>query len=192
MKRETVRGSGPQGMLAALAANRISFLFDFNGPSLIFDTACSSSFAALTYALKDLQAGTIDQAIVGGANLIFEPYETLEFLKYNMMALDGRCKVFCANRDGYVRSEAIVSMLLQKRSDARRIYMKILGAKTNTDGFSPRGLGTPRCDIQLRLIQEVYNDLNITPEDIAYFEIHGTGKFTNNVYISVSATENNI
>lgn len=181
MKREAIIGTGPQGILAALAANRISFLFDFHGPSLIFDTACSSSFAALVYAFQDLRAGVIDQAIVGGANLIFEPYETLEFHRYNMMAPDGRCKVFCSNRDGYVRSEAIVSMFLQKRKDARRIYLKILGAKTNTDGFSPRGMGSPRCEIQLKLVKEIYEELNINPDDTCYFEIHGTGK--NIIYV---------
>lgn len=176
MKREAINGSGPHGILAALAANRISFLFNFHGPSLIFDTACSSSFAALVYAFQDLQSGVIDQAIVGGANLIFEPYETLEFHRYNMMARDGRCKVFGTNRDGYVRSEAIVSMFLQRRQHARRIYMKILGARTNSDGFSPRGLGTPRCEIQLKLVKETYDELKISPDDTCYFEIHGTGE----------------
>lgn len=177
MQSEMGHGGGPQGILGALAANRISFMFDFHGPSLVFDTACSSSFAALVSAIQDLESGRIDNAIVGGVNLLFDPKITLEFQRYNMLAPDGKCKVFSLDRHGYVRSEAIISMLLQKRRHARRIYMKVLGGKMNSDGFSPLGMGCPRADIQLKLIKELYQELNIKPDDISYFEIHGTGEY---------------
>lgn len=176
MPREMICGSGPQGLLACMAANRISFQFDFRGPSLIFDTACSASFAAYAYALQDLQAGRIDNAIVGGANFLLEPYISLVFVKYNMMAKDGKCKVFSNDRDGYVRSEAVVSMFLQRQEAARKIYLRTLGSKVSSDGFSSLGMGNPKADSQFQLIKNLYDDIGITPDEICYFETHGTGR----------------
>jgi acyl transferase domain-containing protein len=38
-------------------ANRVSFVFDFKGPSMVIDTACSSSMVALDVAITDLRLG---------------------------------------------------------------------------------------------------------------------------------------
>ena len=38
-------------------ANRISFVFDFKGPSMTIDTACSSSMVALDTAVTDMRLG---------------------------------------------------------------------------------------------------------------------------------------
>ncbi|CAG2121684.1 unnamed protein product, partial [Medioppia subpectinata] len=41
----------------SIYASRISFVFDFKGPSLIVDTACSASMTATTLAMNDLRLG---------------------------------------------------------------------------------------------------------------------------------------
>lgn len=45
------------GAAKCMYANRLSFLFDFKGPSIVIDTACSSSMVALDLALTDLRLG---------------------------------------------------------------------------------------------------------------------------------------
>jgi fatty acid synthase len=40
-------------------ANRISFVFDFKGPSMVIDTACSSSMVAFDVAISDLRLGNV-------------------------------------------------------------------------------------------------------------------------------------
>lgn len=40
--------------------------------------------------------------------------------------MDGACKCFDANALGYVRSEAVCVMLLQRAKNSRRIYAKVL------------------------------------------------------------------
>ena len=61
------------GSAASIAADRISHHFDFRGPSLTIDTACSSSMVAVHLACKSLWDGECDLAVAGGVNLILVP-----------------------------------------------------------------------------------------------------------------------
>jgi acyl transferase domain-containing protein len=47
------------GGAKTMYANRISFVFDFKGPSMVIDTACSSSMVALDVAISDLRLGNV-------------------------------------------------------------------------------------------------------------------------------------
>src|SRR6185436_300854 len=57
----------------SIAANRISYQFDFKGPSISIDTACSSSLAATKLAFDSLQKNECGMAIAGGVNMILNP-----------------------------------------------------------------------------------------------------------------------
>lgn len=65
-----------------MLANRISFALALHGPSLAIDTACSSSMYALDYAYKSIISGECDAALVGGTNLLLQPYLTLQFARF--------------------------------------------------------------------------------------------------------------
>lgn len=56
-----------------MLADRISYFFDLRGPSMTIDKACSSTLVALNEACSALRMGEIDQALVGGVNLILDP-----------------------------------------------------------------------------------------------------------------------
>ncbi len=55
-------------------ANRISYSFDWHGPSVAIDTACSSSLTALHLACQSIRNDDCFMAVVGGVNLIVHPY----------------------------------------------------------------------------------------------------------------------
>lgn len=156
-------------------ANRISFTFDFTGPSYCVDTACSSSLYAFHQAVTAIRAGECDGAIVAGMNLLLKPTNSLQFYRLNMMSQDGKCKTFDENANGYVRAEAVAAVYLQKASDARRMYATVVHSKTNTDGSKSQGITYPNGNMQKQLLQEVYSEAGVNPADVVYVEAHGTG-----------------
>jgi acyl transferase domain-containing protein len=62
-------------------ANRISYVFGLEGPSMRVDSACSSTAYAINYAFDSINNGTCDAALVGGSNLIMSFLTTCEFYK---------------------------------------------------------------------------------------------------------------
>uniref|UniRef100_A0A6P7G8W5 Fatty acid synthase n=1 Tax=Diabrotica virgifera virgifera TaxID=50390 RepID=A0A6P7G8W5_DIAVI len=172
---EQVNGYGLTGCCRAMFPNRISYTFDFSGPSYAIDTACSSSLFAFQQAVTAIKTGQCDSAIVGGVNLLLKPTSSLQFHRLSMLSPQGMCKAFDASGNGYVRSEAAVVVFLQKSSVARRVYATVLGAKTNTDGNKEQGITFPSGNMQNKLIREVYDEIGIKPHEVSYVEAHGTG-----------------
>ena len=72
------------GCAAALMSNRLSYYFDFRGPSFTIDTACSSSLSALHLACQSLKNGETTSAIVGGCHLNILPdyFITMSMSRY--------------------------------------------------------------------------------------------------------------
>ncbi|KOC60060.1 Fatty acid synthase [Habropoda laboriosa] len=172
---ESVNGYGLTGCCRAMFPNRISYTFDFSGPSYAVDTACSSSLYAMHQAIAAMRNGECNAAIVGGCNLLLKPTSSLQFHRLSMLSPDGACRAFDANGKGYVRSEAVSVMYLQKAKDARRVYATIIHSKTNTDGNKVQGITFPSGDMQNRLMREVYAEAGVNPADVVYVEAHGTG-----------------
>ncbi|CAD6999349.1 unnamed protein product [Ceratitis capitata] len=172
---DRVNGYGLTGCARAMFANRISYTFDLKGPSFAVDTACSSSLYALSQAFSDMRAGRCDAAFVCGSNLILKPEMSLQFRRLNMLSDSGMCKAFDETGAGYVRSDGVVVLLLQRVSAAKRVYASILNARTNTDGFKENGITYPDGRMQNRLIRETYEEINLDPNEVVYVEAHGTG-----------------
>eukprot|EP00493_Phyllostaurus_siculus_P022511 UN22844 len=78
----------------SMAANKISYHYDFRGPSCSYSTACSSSLVAFNEAYNCLKSGEIDYAIVAGASLHLRPTVSKSFAQYNMLSPTGTCHVF--------------------------------------------------------------------------------------------------
>jgi len=166
------------GHALSLAANRLSYALDLRGPSLAVDTACSSSLYALHLAHRDLRAGLIDVAIVGGVNLIVTPHSTEALLRAGMLASDGLCKTFDSRADGYGRAEGCGVVVLQRAGSTARsklpLYAILRGSAVNQDGRS-NGLSAPNLQAQTALLQVALSDAGVQAADIDLIECHGTG-----------------
>jgi acyl transferase domain-containing protein/acyl carrier protein len=166
------------GNALSIAANRISYLFDFRGPSLAIDTACSSSLVAVHLACNSLRNRESTLAVAGGVNLILSPAITINFTKAGVMASDGRCKTFDANANGYVRSEGaglvVLKALSRAIADGDFVYAVIAGSAVNQDGRS-NGLMAPNPLAQEAVLRDAYRNAKVSPGDVQYVEAHGTG-----------------
>jgi acyl transferase domain-containing protein/acyl-CoA synthetase (AMP-forming)/AMP-acid ligase II/acyl carrier protein len=166
------------GNALSIAANRLSYVFNWRGPSLAVDTACSSSLVSVHLACQSLQNGECQQALAGGVNLILSPELTITFSQAQMMAADGRCKTFDAEADGYVRAEGCGLVLLKRLRDAQRdgdnILAIIKGSAMNQDGRS-NGLTAPNGLAQQAVIRQALANAGVKASQISYVETHGTG-----------------
>ncbi|MGA2189104.1 MAG: type I polyketide synthase [Steroidobacteraceae bacterium] len=166
------------GSAGSIAANRLSYLFDLRGPSMVIDTACSSALVAFHQACQSIRSGETDAALVGGISLHLHPYGFVGFSKASMLSRQGRCSVFDAHADGYVRAEGggvlILKPLTQALADGNRILAVVAATGVNSDGRKS-GLTVPSHLAQAALLREVYGRAGISPADIDYYEAHGTG-----------------
>ncbi|MDD4915447.1 MAG: type I polyketide synthase [Methylococcales bacterium] len=166
------------GNTTSIAANRISYVFDLHGPSMAIDTACSSSLVAFHQACRAIQSGECRQALTGGVSLHSHPNGFISFSKATMLSRQGRCRVFDASADGYVRSEGGGIFLLkdydQAVTDGDNILAVVANTAVNTDGRKS-GLTVPNPLAQAELLESVYRQAGIDPASIDYLEAHGTG-----------------
>ncbi|XP_076294049.1 fatty acid synthase-like isoform X1 [Lasioglossum baleicum] len=174
-EKTQANGLGMTGCAKSMLANRISYFFGLHGPSYTIDTACSSSLVALDLAYRLIQTGVCDQMIVGGSNLCLHPNVSLQFAQLGVLSTDCRCKTFDAKANGYVRSEAISVIFLQKAKVAKRIYATVVYTKSNCDGYKERGITFPASAIQQMLLEDFYRECKVPPSILSYLEAHGTG-----------------
>ncbi len=166
------------GTALSVVSNRLSYVFDLQGPSMTIDTACSSSLVALHQAVEALRNGRIDTAIVGGVNIIDSPSSFIAFSQASMLSPTGLCQAFSAKADGFVRAEGAGILVLRhaKRADVSRspIHGYILATEVNSDGRTS-GISLPSLEGQQALLSKIYGAADIDPARLAFVEAHGTG-----------------
>ena len=165
--------------LRAMASGRISYALDLRGPSIVLDTACSSSLVAVHMARQSLLTGESDLAVVGGANMVLSPRDSIAYSQADMLSPEGRCAFGDADAGGFVRSDGVGVVLLKRLADARRdgdpILAVLTGSAVNNDGRSSGLLVKPSVPGQAEMLREACRSSGITPADLSYVEAHGTG-----------------
>ncbi|KAF2747789.1 ketoacyl-synt-domain-containing protein [Sporormia fimetaria CBS 119925] len=170
------------GTSRAMASNRISFTFDFRGPSMTIDTACSSSMMAVHLAVAALRRGDCQVAFACGSNLMLVPGDFVLMTKMNMVSPDGRSKMWDRSADGYGRGEGVAVICLKPRDAAVRdgdhIEAIIRETATNQDGRT-KAITLPSAEAQASLIRKTYRNAGLNLAQATsrpqYFEAHGTG-----------------
>ncbi|MCY1047775.1 SDR family NAD(P)-dependent oxidoreductase [Corallococcus sp. bb12-1] len=176
---ETLKGHpvAPSSFASSIA-NRVSYFFDFRGPSLSLDTMCSSSLTALHLARESLLRGECDHALVGGVNLMLHPSKYVFLSEHHMLASDGRCRAFGEGGSGYVPGEGVGAILLKPLSRAEAdgdfIHGVIRTSVVNHGGRS-NGYTVPDPDVHATLISEALERSGVEPGTVGYIEAHGTG-----------------
>jgi acyl transferase domain-containing protein/NADPH:quinone reductase-like Zn-dependent oxidoreductase/NAD(P)-dependent dehydrogenase (short-subunit alcohol dehydrogenase family)/acyl carrier protein len=176
--RDQMLANSTTGGSMTLLSNRLSYVFDWRGPSISLDTACSSSLVATHYACQSLRNRECSLAVAGGANVMLRPEYFMAMCKGKYLSPDGRCMTFDARGNGYVRGEGAGVVVLKRLSEALRdrdpICAVLRGTGVNQDGQTP-GISFPSQAAQERLIEQVYAQAGVSPGVVQYVETHGTG-----------------
>ncbi|KAK2603436.1 hypothetical protein QQS21_004387 [Conoideocrella luteorostrata] len=170
------------GTARTMMSSRISYFFDWHGPSLTIDTACSSSIIALHQAVQQLRSGQSEVAVVAAANLIFDMTTFIAMSKFQMLSPSGQCRMWDAAADGYARGEGVAAIVLKTRqaaeSDGDDIECIIRETALNQDGKTT-GPTMPSPSAQAQLMRDCYHraglDLSNPAHRPQFFEAHGTG-----------------
>lgn len=162
----------------ASIANRVSYYFDFHGPSMAVDTMCSSSLTSIHLACQSIRNGECEMAIAGGVNVIVHPSKYVFLSEQKFGSTEGKCRAFGNGGDGYVPAEGVGAFLLkplkQAIKDHDHIYGVIKGSGMNHGGRT-NGYTVPNPNAQAALIENVLRKSSTNPESITYLEAHGTG-----------------
>ncbi|KAG5936300.1 Type I Iterative PKS [Claviceps sorghi] len=176
------------GTSSCILSNRVSYFFDWHGPSMTLDTACSSSLVAVHLAVQQLRSGSSKIAVAAGANLILSPSNHFDSVPYvlesklNMLSPTGRSRMWDAAADGYARGEGVACVVLKTLSqaiqDGDAIECVIRETGVNQDGRTP-GITMPSNTAQMALIRDTYARAGLNLEQpldrCQFFEAHGTG-----------------
>ncbi|WP_367127946.1 SDR family NAD(P)-dependent oxidoreductase [Saccharothrix sp. HUAS TT1] len=166
------------GTHRGIIANRVSYALDLRGPSVVVDTAQSSSLVAVHLAAESVRSGESPLALAAGVNLNILGEGALGADKFGGLSPDGRCFTFDARANGYVRGEGAAVLVLKPLraalADGDDVYAVIRGSAVNNDGATP-GLTVPRPAAQAAVVRAAQRRAGVDPSAVQYVELHGTG-----------------
>lgn len=159
-------------------ATNISRFFNFRGPSLVVDTACSSGITGMVLASDSLRERRTDLALVGAVNLLLNPLAHDMFASRNILSKNGEFHIFDKRSGGEVLGEGAGVVILKRLSDAikegNHIYGTIKAISVNNDGRT-LGPGSPNINAQKQVVQDALVLSGKQPEDVGYIEVNGGG-----------------
>ncbi|MGK8523772.1 beta-ketoacyl synthase N-terminal-like domain-containing protein [Nocardia asteroides] len=166
------------GDVEGVIANRVSYFFGFDGPSMTVNASCAGSLVAVHLACQALRAGESALAVAGGVQLNLIPETAIGLSALGVLSERGRSHTFDASADGYVRGEGgavvILKPLRQALRDGDRVYCTLLGSATNNNGRH-RSMPASSADGQRQLLRRACAHAGVEPAAIDYVEAHGTG-----------------
>ena len=152
-------------------AERLMQRFGFTGPSLTFNTACTSSINALMEAALMLECRIIDHALVLGFELslplIVEGFAMMHLLSPDIL------RPFSRNRNGMVLGEAVSAVLLS-RDDIYPADWYYLGGESSCETYSIIGTDPGGKGIE-KVIRHSMATTGTDPSEITVIKSHGIG-----------------
>ena len=170
-------------MIPNIAAGNISMVFGTRGPAYTQVTACAAGTDALGQALDLIRSNRCDVIISGGTEADITPFAVGGFQMLKALS-SKRCsepekasRPFDADRDGFVLGEGSGVLILESEDHAKargaRILAELMGYGSSADAYhitapDPEGTGCANA------VRAALADAGIKPEDIQYYNAHGT------------------
>lgn len=156
----------------------ISYNFNFKGPSIVIDSACSSSLTAVHLASRALLLRECSLAIAGGVHLNTSTTKGYFYQEGMISSKDGYCRTFDEESSGTTEANGAGIVVLKRLEDAIKdrdnIYAVIRSSAINNDGKHKVGYTAPSIAGQSDCIKMAHKFANIPYHTISYIEAHGT------------------
>jgi 3-oxoacyl-[acyl-carrier-protein] synthase II len=183
--------SGPSRMLPMTvpmmilneAAGNVAMRLGLKGPAITAATACASGSDAIGMAMDMIRAGRADVVIAGGTEGAISAFAMGGFCMLKALSTayndtpEKASRPFDKDRDGFVIAEGAGIMILESEEHAKkrgaRIHAELAGYGASCDGYhltSP----DPSGDGGARAIKLALADAGVKPEEVAYYNAHGT------------------
>jgi acyl transferase domain-containing protein/ubiquinone/menaquinone biosynthesis C-methylase UbiE/aryl carrier-like protein len=160
-------------------ATRVSYKLNLEGPSVVVQTACSTSLVAIHVAVQALLGGECDMALAGGATIRLPQVAGYHYQQDGILSPDGHCRAFDADANGCVPGNGVGVVVLKRLADALQdgdtVHAVVKGSAINNDGAGKAGYTAPRIDGQAAVIRAAQQVADVEPRSIGYVEAHGTG-----------------
>ncbi len=165
-----------RGLIPNIIAGRVANRLDLMGGAYTVDAACASAIFAIEQAVRGLQRGEIDCAIVGGAYIASPSPMTKLFGKLGIVSANGQIEPFGAGEGGTLLGEGIAMLVLRRLSDTapKSVYAVIRGIGTGSDGGDINVLA-PKFQGAVRVMQKALADAEVEKASIDLIESHGLG-----------------
>ncbi|KAI4591597.1 Type I Iterative PKS [Pestalotiopsis sp. 9143b] len=172
--QHSVKTFSATGVAACMVANRISYFFDIDGPSVALDAACASSVYAAHQAVSALRNGECDGAFVGAAALSLGPGGWLALEKTGALSEQGRSYSYDEKASGFGRGEGAACLFIKRLDDAIRdgdpVHALIRSSACNHGGRSD-GITMPNGIAHRKLLQTVHEIVGLDPSQTPVVEL---------------------
>ncbi|KAJ1522851.1 hypothetical protein ONE63_001999 [Megalurothrips usitatus] len=164
------------GISKTMFPNRISYFFDFRGPSCAMDGSWASMHLQMELASKAIRDGSVDGALIVSANVNRFPNIPYQLKGLGLLSKDNLTRSFDEDASGSVPSDCSVAFFLQRADQAKRCYATVLASGIKFTGRAstvditlpdPRGIQD--------FLQNLYTSHAVDPKRIAYLEADGSG-----------------
>jgi len=177
-------------MISNEAAANVAIYFGLNGPAWALNTACASGTDALGLAVDMIRSGRVDVCLGGGTEAAITEFSIASFIK--LMALASKfndcpqkaSRPFDKDRDGFILAEGSAMFMLEELEHAKKrgakIYAEVAGFGSSCDAYhitAPLKDGSGAA----MAVKEAIADSGLKPEDIQYYNAHGTSTHANDV-----------
>ena len=167
--------------LPNMAAGNVAMRFGANGICKSINTACASSNDAIGDAFRSIKFGFQDIMLVGGSESSITPFAIAGFQALTALSTTEdptRASIpFDKDRNGFVMGEGSGMLVLESLEHAEKrgatILAEVVGYGNTCDAYHmtsphPEGQGA------IKAIKLALDEAEITPDQVAYVNAHGT------------------
>lgn len=170
------------GSIINMLAGNLSIMFGFRGPNIAIVTACTSGTHNIGFAAQQIQLGTADIMIAGGAEkasceLGMAGFAAARALSTRNDDPQAASRPWDRDRDGFVLSDGAGMVVLEDYEHARargaKIYAELIGFGMSGDAYHMTAPPEDGSGAAMSMRNALVS-AGIAAEDVGYINAHGT------------------